>query len=71
MGVWIYVWVINSIPWIDVSVFVPISGFEVGNGKAWKSSFGVQDCFIYFVCLCVCFHMKLKSLLSRFVENCI
>ena len=57
IGVWINIRVFNSIPLINVSVFMSISScfhycgsvieFEVWDGNASGSTFIVQDCFGY------------------------
>ena len=55
IGLWINIWVFDSIPFVNVSVFVPIPscfhycssiiGLDVRYGDASRSSFLVQNCF--------------------------
>jgi hypothetical protein len=57
VGVWVYFWVFDSIPLINMSVSIPIpfSSFyycsvvqvEIRDGDTTSSSFIVQDCFSY------------------------
>ena len=42
------------------------------NGEASSSPLIVQDCFSYSrLSLCVCFLMKLSTVLSRSMKNCV
>ena len=55
IGVWINIWVFNSIPMVDLSVFMPVPScfhfcssiieLEAKDGDPFKSSFIVQDYF--------------------------
>ena len=54
---WIYVWVFNLIPFVNVSVFMPTSycfyhyssavPFKIGENAASSNSFTIQDWFSY------------------------
>ena len=56
-GVWIYIWVFDSVPFVFLSVLMPIPGcfqfsssaveFEVRDCDASRRSLIVQDCFGY------------------------
>ena len=77
IGVFINIWVFDSIPLANLSVFMPILScfhyccsaieFEVRDGNASRSSFTVKDCFGYPEFLF--FHIKLIIVLSRSVKN--
>ena len=65
---------LNSVPLLNVSAFVPILGcffsyycfvvqLEIRNADTTSSSFIIQDCFIYLVCIifpCVAEDFPLK-----------
>ena len=73
IGVWIYVWVFDSIPLINMSIFVPIPccfyydisvvSLEIRNGDANLDLlfFMIVLVILYFLC----FHMKLKIVPSN------
>jgi hypothetical protein len=64
IGFWVYFWVFNLIPFINlsVSILIPWSNYyycfvvqlEVMNGNTSKSSFIVQDCVCLFL-FCFCY----------------
>jgi hypothetical protein len=78
VDVWVYLWVFNSIPLINLSVFMPVPWgwfyhycsvvqLEVRNDDTSRSSFTTQDYCRY---LGVLFsHMRLKIALWRSVKN--
>jgi hypothetical protein len=57
IGVWIYVWVFNSIPLLNMYIFVPIpccfyyhgsvAQLETRDGGTVNISFVSQGCFVY------------------------
>ena len=80
IGVWVYVWIFNLIPLINLSVSIPISHsfyyycyvarLEVRESNTSRSSFIVQGCFSY-PGIFGFFHMKLRIILSKSVKNCV
>lgn len=80
--IWTYVWVFDLIPLIKVSIVMPILCCFITKlcSAAWKGTMislavllpSLSLClYVCVVCLCVslCFHMKLKIVLSSFVKN--
>ena len=78
MSVWINIRVIDSIPFVHLSVYMPIPScfyycssiieLDVRDGDASRSFFILQDCFSYPGLLF--FHMNLSIVLSRSVKFC-
>lgn len=74
VGVWTYVWVVSSIPWVGMFVlyhchgilFSPVVGLDIWDGDTSSSSFISQKCFSLDF---LCFHIKLKASLSRSMKN--
>jgi hypothetical protein len=75
--VWVYFWVLNSIPLINISVSVPVpcsvyhycsvAQLEVRDGDYSQSSFIAQDCIGY-PGLFFFFHMKFRISHSRSIK---
>lgn len=79
---WISFWDFNSIPLINMSVTVPckvmlllvsfLCSIPWNQNGTSSSSIIIQDFYLVScVCKCVCFHVKLKIVISRFVNNCV
>jgi hypothetical protein len=78
IGVWIYSWVFDSIPLINMSVSLPIPGsfdhycfvvqLEVRDGDFSRNFFIVENCFAY--CGFIILLMKLRITVSRAIKNC-
>lgn len=70
LAVWIYIWVFNSIPLINMPVFMLISccfyynisvvKLEIRNCETRRRSFIIQNHFSSSVFIDFCFHMKLR-----------
>ena len=79
IGMWVYVWVFDSVPLIHLSIFMSIScglyyysfviELEIRDSDISRSSFTIQDCSSYPVFLFS--QMKLSIVLSKYVKNCV
>jgi hypothetical protein len=75
MGIWIYVWVFNSIPLVNDSVlchyqyhyYSSVLQLEVRGNDTSGRAFIVQDCFSKLEFLF--FHMKLSTVVLRSIKN--